>query len=128
VGTSDIEQVRRSELEPIDLARKIVDVIVDKKGENIVLLDLRGLSILTDYFVICSGTSERQLDALLAAVREMTKKSLGILPLNIEGDPPSGWILMDYGSVVVHLFAPELRVFYDLEGLWRDGHIVVRIQ
>lgn len=128
MGTSDIEQVRRSELEPIDLARKIVDVIVDKKGENIVLLDLRGLSILTDYFVICSGTSERQLDALLAAVREMTKKSLGILPLNIEGDPPSGWILMDYGSVVVHLFAPELRVFYDLEGLWRDGHIVVRIQ
>ncbi|HID90238.1 MAG TPA: ribosome silencing factor [Anaerolineae bacterium] len=115
-------------MEPIDLARKIVDVIVDKKGENIVLLDLRGLSILTDYFVICSGTSERQLDALLAAVREMTKKSLGILPLNIEGDPPSGWILMDYGSVVVHLFAPELRVFYDLEGLWRDGHIVVRIQ
>jgi len=128
VGTSDIEQVRRSELEPIDLARKIVDVIVDKKGEDIVLLDLRGLSTLTDYFVICSGTSERQLDALLAAVREMTKKSLGILPLNIEGDPPSGWILMDYGSVVVHLFAPELRVFYDLEGLWRDGHIVVRIQ
>ncbi len=128
MGTSDIEQVRRSELEPIDLARKIVDVIVDKKGEDIVLLDLRGLSTLTDYFVICSGTSERQLDALLAAVREMTKKSLGILPLNIEGDPPSGWILMDYGSVVVHLFAPELRVFYDLEGLWRDGHIVVRIQ
>ena len=128
MGTSDIEQVRRSDLEPIDLARKIVDVIVDKKGEDIVLLDLRGLSTLTDYFVICSGTSERQLDALLAAVREMTKKSLGILPLNIEGDPPSGWILMDYGSVVVHLFAPELRVFYDLEGLWRDGHIVVRIQ
>ncbi|HHS96539.1 MAG TPA: ribosome silencing factor [Chloroflexi bacterium] len=115
-------------MEPIDLARKIVDVIVDKKGEDIVLLDLRDLSTLTDYFVICSGASERQLGALLAAVREMTKKSLGVLPLNIEGDPSAGWILMDYGSVVVHLFAPELRVYYDLEGLWRDGRIVVRIQ
>jgi len=128
VGTSDAEQVRRDELEPIDLARRIVDVIVDKKGEDIILLDLRGLTTLTDYFIICSGTTERQLDALLAAVREMTKKSLGILPLHIEGDPSSGWILMDYGSVVVHLFAPELRVYYDLEGLWRDGHVVVRIQ
>ncbi len=125
---SSSDRVRRSKLEPIDLARKIVDVIVDKKGEDIVLLDLRGLSTLTDYFVICSGASERQLGALLAAVREMTKKSLGVLPLNIEGDPSAGWILMDYGSVVVHLFAPELRVYYDLEGLWRDGRIVVRIQ
>lgn len=128
MGTTDTERRRRDELEPIELARRIVDVIVDKKGEDVILLDLRGLTPLTDYFVICSGTSERQLDALLAAVRETTKKSLGVLPLHIEGEPSSGWILMDYGSVVVHLFAPELRVYYDLEGLWRDGRIVVRIQ
>jgi len=103
-------------------------VITDKKGEDVLLLDLRGLSILTDYFVICSGTSERQLGALLDAIRETTKKSLGIRPLHVEGEPDSGWILMDYGSVVVHLFAPELRAFYDLEGLWREGRVVVRIQ
>lgn len=119
---------RRGQLEPLDLARDIVDAIAEKKGEDILLLDIRGLSVLTDYFVICSAVSERQLGALLEAVREATKRSRGVPPLRIEGDPASGWILMDYGSVVVHIFAPELRAFYDLEGLWRDGRVVVRIQ
>ena len=121
-------QLRRGTLEPIDLARAIVDVIAEKKGEDILLLDIRELTSLTDYFIICSGTSERQLDALLAAVRQTTKRSLGVLPLNVEGDPSSGWILVDYGPVVVHLFSPELRAYYVLEGPWRDGRVVVRIQ
>ena len=123
-----VSRSRRRTLEPIDLAREIVDLIAEKKGENILLLDIRELTSLTDYFIICSGTSERQLDALVSAVRQMTKQSLGILPLNVEGDPPSGWILIDYGPVVVHLFSPELRAYYDLEGLWREGRVVVRIQ
>ena len=127
-GPLTVVRERRSQLEPLDLAREIVDLIVEKKGEDVLLLDIRDLSVLTDYFVICSGVSERQLGALLEAVREMTKQSLGIIPPRIEGDPASGWILMDYGSVVVHIFAPELRAFYDLEGLWREGRIVVRIQ
>ena len=105
-----------------------MDILSEKKGEDVLLLDLRGLTTLTDYFVICSGTSDRQLGALVAAVREVMKKDHGVLPLHIEGEPPSGWVLMDYGSVVVHVFAPELRAFYDLEGLWHQARVVVRIQ
>jgi len=105
-----------------------VDVLSDHKGEDVLLLDLCGLTLLTDYFVICSGTSERQLRALAGSVREEVKKEGGMIPLHVEGEPASGWVLMDYGSVVVHLFAPEMRAFYDLEGLWREGRLVVRIQ
>jgi len=86
------------------------------------------LTTLADCFVICSGTSERQLRALASGVREEVKGRRGLLPLHVEGEPASGWVLMDYGAVIVHIFAPELRAFYDLEGLWRQGRIVVRIQ
>lgn len=61
-------------------------------------------------------------------MREKAKTDLDTLPLRVEGQPDSGWILMDYGAVVVHIFTPELRAFYDLEDLWRDGNVVVRIQ
>jgi ribosome-associated protein len=105
-----------------------VDILVDKKGEDILLLDIRGLSIIADYFILCNGSSERQLGTLRSSVREDVKGACESLPLRVEGNPSSGWILMDYGSVVVHLFAPELRIFYDLEGLWQEGRIVVRIQ
>jgi len=91
-------------------------------------LDLRGLTLLTDCFVICSGASERQLRALASTVREEVKKAEEILPLSVEGDASSGWILMDYGGVVVHIFAPELRVFYDLEDLWREGKVLLRVK
>lgn len=105
-----------------------MDTLVEKKGEDVLLLEIRELSTIADYFVICSGISERQLRTLLSSVREAVKEAHGLLPLHVEGDPSSGWILMDYGAVVVHLFAPELRVFYDLEELWQDGQIVVRFQ
>lgn len=114
-------------LEPIDLARKIVDTLTDKKGQDILLLDIGVISVLADYFVICSGTSDRQLRALLSSVREDTKKDQ-VPPLSIEGEPASGWVLMDYGAVIVHLFAPEMRIFYDLEELWKEARIVVHIQ
>jgi len=111
----------------LELARHIVEVIADKKGENIVLLDIRDISILADYFVIASATSERQAQAVIEAVYEETKKALDVRPLHTEGEPASGWVLMDYGSVVVHLFAPEVRAYYDLGGLWREGRVVVRM-
>ncbi len=101
---------------------------MEKKGENILLLDIRGLTQLTDYFVLCSGTSDRQLQALESGVEEEVRKSLDISPLHVEGEASSGWVLMDYGSVVVHLFTPEVRAYYDLETLWRGGKVVVRIQ
>lgn len=105
-----------------------MDVLADRKAEDILLLDIHEVSITADYFVLCNGLSERQLGALRSSVREKTKSDLNVLPMHVEGQPDSGWILMDYGSVVVHLFTPELRAFYDLEDLWRDGNVVVRIQ
>lgn len=105
-----------------------MDVLADKKAEDITLLDISELTLLTDYFIICTGTSERQLQALASSVREELKKAQRVIPLSVEGQVSSGWVLMDYGSVVVHLFAPEIRAFYDLEDLWREGRVVVRIQ
>lgn len=86
------------------------------------------MTALTDYFVLCSGTSDRQLQALESGIREEIEKQLDISPLHVEGEPPSGWILMDYGPVVVHIFAPEVRAYYNLEALWRRGRVIVRIQ
>jgi ribosome-associated protein len=103
-------------------------VCEEKLGEDIVLLDIRGLSPFADFFVICSGNSERQLNALVDSVREMAKKELGILPHHIEGESFSGWVLLDYVDVIVHIFAPELRAYYDLEGLWHEGKVLLRMQ
>lgn len=97
-------------------------------GEDILLLDVSQISPVTDFFVICSGTSERQLRALAESVREMTKKELGLLPHHVEGQPLSGWVLLDFVDVIVHIFAPHLRVYYDLEGLWHEGKVLLRMQ
>lgn len=101
---------------------------MEKKGEDILLLDIHELTLLTDYFVLCSGTSDRQLQALESGIREEMEKRLNISPLYVEGEPSSGWVLMDYGSVIVHIFAPQVRSYYNLEALWRRGRVVVRIQ
>jgi ribosome-associated protein len=90
-------------------------------------LDLRSISLLADYFVICSGESERQVKAIVDEVTEKTKEE-GVRPLHIEGDSSSGWVLVDYGSVIVHIFAPAVRDYYQLEKLWSDALVVVRIQ
>ncbi len=116
-------------MESLDLAHRIAEIIVDKQGENILILDLQAVTTFTDYFVICSGTSRRQLDALQSALREELKKTDEyLIPLNVEGGPDSGWILVDYNSVIVHLFDPEMRAFYRLEELWKNGRVVARIQ
>lgn len=101
---------------------------MEKKGENILLLDIHELTVLTDYFILCSGTSDRQLQALESGIREEIQKNLGISPLHGEGEPSSGWILLDYGSVVVHIFDPQVRAYYNLESLWKGGRVIVRIQ
>nr|HID14570.1 ribosome silencing factor [Anaerolineae bacterium] len=114
-------------LDPLELARRIVEMIADKKGEDVLLLDIRDISILADYFIIGSSTSERQAKAIVEGIKQETKRTFDVRPLHVEGEPASGWILMDYGSVIVHLFAPEVRAYYDLEGLWREGRTVVRM-
>lgn len=104
-----------------------MDVLVEKKAEDVILLDIRGLSSIADHFVICTGTSDRQLDALSDAV-QATFGSLGRSPLHIEGTATSGWILMDYNEVIIHAFAPAERAYYQLERLWQDARLVVHIQ
>jgi ribosome-associated protein len=104
-----------------------VDAIADKKGEDILLLDIRDISILADYFVIGSANSERQAKAIVDGVKQVTKQTLDVRPLRVEGEADAGWVLMDYGSVVVHVFTPQVRAYYDLEGLWRDGQVVERM-
>jgi ribosome-associated protein len=111
----------------LELARNIVDLIVDKKGEDVLLLDIRDVSILADYFVIGTTTSERQAKAIIDGIKQGMKQAFDVRPLRIEGESVTGWVLMDYGGVVVHLFTPEIRAYYDLEGLWRAGRVVVRM-
>lgn len=115
-------------LESIELARFIVDAVEDKKAENIILLDLRPDAIIADYFVICTGNSDRQLRALADGVREQVKEKYGKLPASVEGTPDSGWMLMDYGDTVVHIFQEDKRNYYDLEGMWRSAHVLLQIQ
>jgi len=114
-------------LEPNELAHAIVDAAADKKASDILLLDLRPVAFIADYFVLCDGQSVRQLRAITEAVIESLKER-GERPLRVEGTPESGWVLVDFGAVVLHIFSPELRAYYALEELWRDAPVVVRIQ
>lgn len=93
------------------------------------LLDLRPDAIVADFFIICNGNSDRQLKALVENVRTATKEEHGIVPFSTEGTAESGWVLLDYSSIVVHIFLEEKRQFYDLEGLYRpDAKVVLTIQ
>jgi ribosome-associated protein len=93
---------------------------IDKKGENVKILDLTELSGFTDYFVICSGMSDRQVKAIADAV-EFALESQGAEMVSIEGYSEGRWVLMDFGDVVVHVFLDALREYYDLEKLWTDA-------
>src|SRR4030043_2171419 len=93
---------------------------IEKKAQAPVLLELKGISSFTDYFLLCSGKSDRQVQAIAQAIGETLKKR-GIRPLGQEGMTGGRWILMDYEDVVVHIFLEPMRKFYDLEGLWRDA-------
>ena len=104
-----------------------MDVLEERKGENILLLDLHDIASFTDYFVICSGTSDRMLSALAEAVSESAHQNYQ-LPARIEGRPEDGWLVIDLGDTIVHLFAPEQRDYYHLEQLWEKGKILLRLQ
>ena len=115
-------------LEAIELARTLVDVLEDKKAEDIVLMDLGGQSAFTDYFIICSGGSERQIDALVDALDETARKTFQIKSARVEGHPAGGWVLADFGAVIVHVFSTAQRRRYKLEELWHDSKVMLRIQ
>jgi ribosome-associated protein len=114
-------------LEGATLARKVVDLLADRQAEDILLLDIRKVVIFADYFVIASAQTVRQMQALSDAIDSELAKD-GITPYGREGEPASGWVLLDLGDVVVHIFGPDERHFYDLEGLYEQATPVVRIQ
>ena len=91
------------------------------------MLDIRNVAFFADYFVIASAGTSRQMDAVLDAI-EKALAADKVRPMGREGNPDSGWVLLDYGDIIVHLFAPEERAYYDLEGLWHTAIPVVRIQ
>ncbi len=111
----------------LDIARRIVELAEDKKAIDIVLLDLAGLTTMADHFVICSGGSERQLDAIAGGVIDGLRAE-GIRPIGREGTPASHWVLVDFGIVIVHVFTPPERDFYQLEKHWSEAKTILRVQ
>jgi ribosome silencing factor RsfS/YbeB/iojap len=97
---------------------------LEKKGQNVRILEVKGLSSLTDYLLIASGRSDRQVQALAEGIRLGLKKDHGTSPLAVEGMKEGRWVLLDYGDVMVHIFQEPVRDFYDLEGLWSEAPVV----
>jgi len=116
----------KAEREALELARRIVDLAADKKAADVVLLEVRELTTLTDYFVICSGGSERQLRGIADGIVEGIKET-GMLPIGREGGPTDHWLLLDFGSVVVHVMATPEREYYALEKLWSEAPLLLRV-
>ena len=105
------------------LVDTIVDCALAKKAEKLVVLDVKDITSLSDYFIICSGNSNTQVNAISSAVQKTVSKELKDKPWHIEGQSNSEWILMDYVNVVVHIFQKHIREFYDIESLWGDAKI-----
>jgi ribosome-associated protein len=114
--------------EAINIARTIVSNLEEKKGEDILLLDLIGICSFTDYFVLCTGTSERTIKALSEEVRNAVKDKHSMRARGIEGEASSGWVLIDYGDVILHIFSRSMRAYYQLDELWQDGKVLLRVQ
>ncbi len=109
------------------MARTIVNSLENKKGEDIILIDLQGIAIFANYFVICSGSSDRMIQALVDSALEQVKKEFRI-NARVEGQAEDGWILVDYGDIILHVFSPQRRGYYRLEELWSDGKILLHVQ
>ena len=106
-----------------ELAADVVRALEDKKGEDVIVIDLRDITSFTDYFVIATGNNVPQVQAMSDAAEEAMAKN-GVSVTNIEGYQSANWILMDYSDVIVHIFDKESRSFYDLERLWKDGKFI----
>jgi ribosome-associated protein len=108
------------------LAHRVVELASDKKASDIVLLDVRGQTTMTDYFVICSGASDRQLGAIADGIAEGVKAT-GVSPLSREGEASSHWVLIDFGGVIVHVMSVPEREFYQLERLWSRASLLLHV-
>lgn len=114
-------------IEAATLARRVVELADEKQASEIVMLDIRQVSTIADYFVICSAETERQIRAIVEAIDEGIKQDTGLDP-RIEGRSDTGWIVLDYADVVVHVFSEEQREYYQLDRLWSKTPPVVVLQ
>ncbi|HEY9885687.1 MAG TPA: ribosome silencing factor [Vampirovibrionales bacterium] len=112
------------QLKSDELTALIVKGIQEKKGKKIVQMNLKGLSgAVTDYFVVCEANSSTQIGAIKDSIEKEVKKACGETPWHVEGTANLEWVLLDYVNVVAHVFQPEQREFYNIEGLWEDAEI-----
>ncbi|MDA8263382.1 MAG: ribosome silencing factor [Actinomycetota bacterium] len=103
------------------LVRVAADAILDKKGEDLVVLDLTEVTPLTDFFIICTGNNSRQIKTIAEEVEAKVKEAFGVSPRSVEGLGDMSWVLIDYVDFVVHIFLPDTRSYYSLERLWGDA-------
>lgn len=115
-----MEVIMNKSTEMVRIAYKALE---DKKSEDIKIIEIGNISIIADYFIIANGTNPSQVEAMVTAVTQELSKA-GHEAKRVEGVRNSGWVLMDYGDVVIHIFSKEDRLFYDLERIWRDGKSV----
>lgn len=99
----------------------------NKKGEDIILIDLHDIAIFADYFVICSGSTNRMIQALVDSAIDQVKKEYRI-NARVEGQAEDGWMLVDYGDIILHIFSPQRRDYYRLEELWSEGKVLLHVQ
>ena len=120
LSAQDAARARPHALDAESTARRAAEAAVEKKADEVVLVDLRGRATYADFLVICSGTNERQLEAVADSV-EKSLRDAGQRLIGSEGGRGGRWVLLDFGDVVVHVFHQEERAYYDLEGLWSDA-------
>lgn len=106
---------------PLEIAKVAAIAADEKKATDIVLLELSGLTDVCDYFLICTAANKPQLDAIVEEIEDKVRVNCGVKPISVEGKAGSSWVLMDFGSLVAHVFKPETRDFYRLERLWGEA-------
>ena len=107
-----------------ELLHTICQQIYDKRGFNILTIDVRGVSTMTDYFIFCEGTVDKHVQALFWVVHDRIREKYGSRPMHTEGQSVGDWAALDYGDVIIHFFTPELREKYQLEQIWKAGRVV----
>ena len=110
----------------LELAKEAVQILDKKKGMDLKLIGIRDISVLADYFIIADGSNASQVQAMADNVEEVLGKA-GYICKQVEGYQNAGWILLDFGDVIVHAFSRDDRLFYDLERIWRDGKTIVDV-
>lgn len=113
--------------DPVEIARKVAEIASDRLASDITVLDISELSTIADVFVVCTADNARQLNALREEVTAQLRED-GVTPRRVEGVAEAGWILMDYGDVIVHLFTTDQRDFYRLDDLWAEAPTLLKIQ